>query len=61
LPRRPLPSIRVVDKDGDGALTATEHETASRGMFDRMDADKDDFLSPAEWDAGHAALKRSAK
>jgi hypothetical protein len=27
-------------------------------MFEKMDTDKDGYLSKAEWDAGHAALMK---
>ena len=52
--------IRVVDRDGDGALTASEHDAASKDMFRRMDADRDGYLSREEWTAGHAALVKEA-
>ena len=48
--------IKVVDTDGDGALTAAEHETGSRKMFDKMDGDRDGFLTREELAAGHAKL-----
>ena len=50
--------IKVVDTDRDGVLSAKEHAAASRAMFDKMDTDQDGSLSPAEFDAGHAALKK---
>src|SRR5882724_12225351 len=43
--------IKVVDTDGDGILTADEHATASRAMFEKMDTDKDGFVSKAEFAA----------
>ena len=52
--------IKVVDKDGDGVLTADEHGEGAKAMFSKMDADRDDFLSRAEFDAGHAPLTRRA-
>jgi Ca2+-binding EF-hand superfamily protein len=48
--------IKVVDKDGDGVLTAQEHEAGSKKMFSKMDADKDGFLTAAEISAGHAKM-----
>jgi Ca2+-binding EF-hand superfamily protein len=48
--------IKVVDRNGDGILTAEEHAAGSKTMFQKMDADKDGFLSPAEVEAGHAKL-----
>jgi len=53
--------IRVVDRDGDGVLTASEHHAASKQMFRKMDADRDGYLSREEWTAGHAALMEKAQ
>jgi Ca2+-binding EF-hand superfamily protein len=50
--------IRSIDQNGDRALSATEHEAGAAMMFARMDANKDGKLSRAEFDAGHAALKK---
>ena len=48
--------IKVVDSDGDGALTAKEHEAGSKKMFSKMDADKDGSLTAAEIEAGHSKM-----
>jgi Ca2+-binding EF-hand superfamily protein len=45
--------IKVVDRNGDGILTAEEHAAGAKMMFEKMDTNKDGFLSPAEVDAGH--------
>ena len=45
-----------MDADGDGVLTAQEHEAGSRAMFERMDRNQDGRLTRAEYDAGHAKL-----
>jgi Ca2+-binding EF-hand superfamily protein len=50
--------IKVIDKDGDGILTAEEHAAGSRAMFVKMDADKNGFLSNAELEAGHASMMK---
>ena len=50
--------IKAVDQDGDGVLTAAEHTSASRAMFDRMDANHDGMLTPEEMAAGHAAMPK---
>jgi len=50
----------VVDRDGDGVLTASEHDAASKEVFRKMDADRDGYLSREEWTAGHAALMNKA-
>jgi Ca2+-binding EF-hand superfamily protein len=52
--------IKVVDRDGDGVLTASEHDAASKEMFRRMDADRDGYLSREEWTTGHVALMKKA-
>lgn len=48
--------IKVIDKDGDGVLSAEEHATGSRSMFDAMDTDKDGALTEAELSEGHAKM-----
>jgi hypothetical protein len=48
--------IKVVDKNGDGSITAAEHDTASRDMFAKMDADHDGSVSAAEMKAGHEKM-----
>ena len=50
--------IKVIDRNGDGILTAEEHAAGSRMMFEKMDTNKDGFLSPAEVKAGHANFLR---
>ena len=45
--------IKLLDIDGDGALTSEEHAAGARSMFDKMDADKDGYLTKAELKAGH--------
>jgi hypothetical protein len=45
--------IKKIDTDGDGTITAAEHEAGSRKMFDKMDKDHNGKLSAAEIQAGH--------
>jgi Ca2+-binding EF-hand superfamily protein len=52
--------IKVIDRDGDGILTAEEHAAGSRAMFVKMDADKNGFLSNAELEAGHASMMKKS-
>jgi Ca2+-binding EF-hand superfamily protein len=46
--------IKVIDTNGDGMLTADEHGAGSKSMFERMDTDKDGFVTRAEMAAGQA-------
>ena len=48
--------IKVIDANGDGELTAEEHAAGSRMMFNKMDTDRDGFVSKAELTAGHAKM-----
>ena len=50
--------IQVIDQNGDGKLTAAEHEAGTEKMFAMMDKDGDGSLSKAECDEGHKALKK---
>jgi Ca2+-binding EF-hand superfamily protein len=52
--------IREIDTDGDGKISAAEHEAGSQKMFGKMDTDGDGSISQAEMKAGHDAMK-SAK
>lgn len=51
--------IKVIDTNGDGALTAQEHAAGSKAMFTKMDGDKDGYLTTAEIKAGHKELMMS--
>jgi Ca2+-binding EF-hand superfamily protein len=48
--------IKVIDADGDGALTAAEHATGSKKMFERMDTNKDGFVTLEELAAAHSEM-----
>ena len=50
--------IKAVDEDGDGKLTAAEHEAKSTDMFTKMDTDGDGYLSLSEMTAGHEMMKK---
>jgi len=52
--------IKMLDTDGDGALTSEEHAAGARSMFDKMDADKDGYLTKAELKAGHDKFLRKS-
>lgn len=53
--------IKVVDKNGDGLLSAEEHAAGSRKMFSKMDTDRDGFLSRAELTAGHEKMLKKTE
>lgn len=53
--------IKVVDQDGDGVLTAKEHEQGAKEMFGKMDADQDGFLTSEEISAGHKKMMIAEK
>lgn len=48
--------IKVIDRDGDGILTAEEHASGSKAMFEKMDTDRDGFTSRPEQTAAHARM-----
>ncbi len=53
--------IKVVDKNGDGLLSAEEHAAGSKKMFSKMDTDRDGFLSRAELTAGHEKMLKKTE
>lgn len=50
--------IKMLDTDGDGVLTSEEHAAGARSMFDKMDTDKDGYVSKAEFKSSHDKLLR---
>lgn len=48
--------IKEIDTNGDGVLSAQEHEAGSRSLFSKMDGDRDGRLTVAEIDAGHEKM-----
>jgi Ca2+-binding EF-hand superfamily protein len=55
-PKSSASKIKAIDTDGDGAITAAEHEAGARKMFDKMDKDHNGKLSAAEIQAGHEKM-----
>ena len=45
--------IKAIDTDGDGTITAAEHEAGAKKMFGKMDKDGNGRLTTAELQAGH--------
>ena len=46
------PMLSREDGNRDGSITLVEHRSATLANFDRLDADKDGVVSPAEMKAG---------
>ena len=46
--------MSMMDKDGDGKVTAIEHADGAKAMFTKIDGDKDGQVTAAEMDAAHA-------
>ncbi|MFC5576850.1 EF-hand domain-containing protein [Lysobacter niabensis] len=49
--------IARMDTNGDGMLSASEHEAGAQSMFSEMDTDGDGSLSRQEVAAAHATMK----
>jgi len=49
--------LATMDADNDGTITAAEHTTGARAMFERMDTNNDGFVSQAEFNAGMKAMR----
>lgn len=49
--------MSMMDKDGDGKVTATEHADGAKMMFTKMDSDKDGQVTANEMDAMHSSMK----
>ena len=49
--------MKMMDTNGDGKVTATEHAQGCKQMFTKMDADGDGFVTAAEMDAANPMMK----
>jgi Ca2+-binding EF-hand superfamily protein len=52
--------VKKFDTNGDGVLTADEHDAAAHSLFQQMDTDHDGYLTRAELKAGHEKMVRKA-
>jgi Ca2+-binding EF-hand superfamily protein len=52
--------MQMMDKDGDGKISAAEHADGAKMMFSKMDANKDGQVTAAEMDTMHDAMKDKA-
>jgi hypothetical protein len=49
--------MKMMDKDGDGKITAAEHAAGVKEMFSKMDTNKDGQVTSTEMDAMHEPMK----
>lgn len=50
--------IKKMDTNGDGQISAAEHEAGARKMFMMMDSNKDGSVTAAEMDASHKMMMK---
>lgn len=53
--------MKMMDADGDGSVTATEHAAGAKMMFTKMDANKDGRVTAAEMDAAQPMMGHKDK
>lgn len=53
--------MSMMDKDGDGKISAVEHADGAKMMFSKMDTNKDGEVTAEEMDAAHASMKGHSK
>jgi len=51
--------FKLMDADGDGRITRSEHAAGAQTMFGQMDTNTDGVVTAAEMDAHHAEKKSS--
>jgi Ca2+-binding EF-hand superfamily protein len=56
-PANATPMLSREDGNRDGQISLVEHRTATLANFDRLDADKDGIVTPAEMKAGGIAAR----
>ncbi len=45
--------LTMMDTDGDGSVSATEHAASAKKMFGKMDTDRDGIVTANEMDSAH--------
>lgn len=50
--------MKMLDKDGDGKISATEYADGTKTMFGKMDTNKDGEVTADEMDASRAAMMK---
>jgi hypothetical protein len=50
--------FKKMDTNGDGKLSAAEHDAWARDMFMKMDTNKDGSVTAAEMDASHHRMMK---
>jgi Ca2+-binding EF-hand superfamily protein len=53
--------FQMMDSNGDGKISAEEHEAGAKKMFQMMDADKDGKVTASEMDAAHERMTGKSK
>lgn len=53
--------FKAMDANSDGMVSASEHASFVRSMFDRMDTNRDGSVTAAEMDAGHKMRAKDDK
>jgi Ca2+-binding EF-hand superfamily protein len=53
VPATAAAELEMMDTDKDGKISAVEHGSGAKAMFDAMDADKNAFVTAQEMDAAH--------
>src|SRR5687768_4799471 len=49
--------MSMMDANGDGKVSATEHSDGAKKMFTKMDSNKDGRVTATEMDAAHPTMK----
>lgn len=50
--------MKMMDSNGDGMVSSSEHAAGAKAMFDKLDADRDGFVTATEMDAAHEGMDK---